>query len=211
MPVIIRRATAADSPALSHICLLTADAGVSAETLHKAGELPGIVYSVPYVHLPEAFGYVLVDNEKADDKFSGVVGYVVAAYDTRAYEKAFRDVWLPLYLAKYPLSSVDAEPTTDTPEYLRDLLPDDKQYICRIHTAETSAASDDSVAFSPAHMHINILPEYQRQGWGRKLIGQAVKHLKENGLNGLWLGLHPKNTNARKFYSRVGFEQIPNA
>ena len=36
----IRPATPADSPAVSRICLLTADAGASAASLHAAGELP---------------------------------------------------------------------------------------------------------------------------------------------------------------------------
>ncbi|KAF7790851.1 hypothetical protein EIP86_001808 [Pleurotus ostreatoroseus] len=208
--VSIRRATAADSPAVSYICLATADAGVSAETLHNAGELPGVMYAEPYVHLPEAFGFVMVDEAKKHDKYGGVVGYVLSTYDTHGFEQSMRDRWLPPYLEKYPLSAVDPDtkPDADTPAHLRGFTLQDKHYIRTIHNLPT--ASDACVAFSPAHLHVDILPEYQRQGWGRKLIAEVVRYLKEEkGLDGLWLGMDPRNENARKFYERLGFTVIP--
>lgn len=212
-PVTIRRATAEDSSALSHICLVTADAGASAAALHKAGELPGIMYAEPYVHLPHAFGFVLVDATKTHDAHRGVVGYVLATYDTRAFERAMTAQWIPPYLAKYPLSSAvegantDVNREAEVPEHLRQLTLQDRHYIRTIHALPT--ASDVCVAFSPAHLHIDILPEYQRQGWGRRLIGEVVRFLQEEkGLNALWLGMDPRNENARKFYYRLGFRDI---
>jgi GNAT superfamily N-acetyltransferase len=68
-------------------------------------------------------------------------------------------------------------------------------------------ANDACVAFSPAHLHIDLLPTYQRQGWGRKLIGALVERLKEMGLTGVWLGMDPKNVDARVFYERLGFKR----
>lgn len=207
--VTIRRANAADSPAVSRICLLTADAGVSAEKLHKAGELPGLMYAEPYVHLATGFGFVMVDSAKAQDQFGGVVGYTLGTYDTRAFERALKETWFPPYLEKYPLSALEP-PDADTPSHLRDLTPNDKQYIRTIHNP--LSASDISIAFSPAHLHIDILPEYQRQGWGKRLIAEAVRFLKEEkGLDGLWLGLDPRNANAKKFYGRLGMTEIPDA
>ncbi|KAJ3559188.1 hypothetical protein NM688_g502 [Phlebia brevispora] len=208
--IFIRRAATEDSKALSYICLATADAGASAEALHKAGELPGVIYAEPYVHLPTAFGFVIVDSAKSQDKYGGVVGYVLSTYDTRAFEQAMKDQWLPPYLERYPLSAVDAETTSDSPEHLRELTRNDEQFIRRIHNLPTS--SDINVAFSPAHMHIDILQEYQRQGWGRKLISEVVRHLRdEKGLDSLWLGMDPRNGNAKKFYQRLGFKEIPGA
>ncbi len=54
------------------------------------------------------------------------------------------------------------------------------------------------------------LKEYQGKGWGRELVGRAVEYLKEVGVkgDGLWLGLDPRNTIARKFYEKLGFERI---
>ena len=56
----LRAATRADAPALTSICLRTADAGKDASAHHAYGELPGLFYAVPYVHLPGAGGFVLV-------------------------------------------------------------------------------------------------------------------------------------------------------
>jgi len=69
-------------------------------------------------------------------------------------------------------------------------------------------ALEESIAFSPAHLHIDILPEYQRQGWGKKLIGSVVEYLRGERVEGVWVGLDPKNANAKRFYSKLGFEDI---
>ncbi|OBZ76734.1 putative acetyltransferase OgpAT [Grifola frondosa] len=195
--VYIREVSASDSPALSRICLLTADTGQSAELLHDFGELPGLVYAEPYAHLPAAFGFVMVDPVKGDE----VVGYVLGAYDTRAFEQQASEAWYPRVRAKYPYPPAD--PT-------RPLKDADKRYIEILHNPHRAAPV--AVAFSPAHLHIDILAEYQRQGWGRRLIGRAVEYLKEErGLSRLWLGLDPKNVGAKKFYERLGFEEIKEA
>ena len=188
MSLSIRKATETDIPALSRICLLTANAGVSAEQLHDYGELPGLVYSVPYVRLPTTWAFVLVDEANE------AVGYIVGSTDTRAYEKYAAQHWWPPLAEKYPPSlAVKAE---------------DKQYIDMFQKRAT--ASDASMSFAAAHLHINILEKYQRRGWGRKLMTTAIEYLKEQNVegDGVWLGLNPMNLEARKFYRRMGFTNI---
>jgi ribosomal protein S18 acetylase RimI-like enzyme len=188
MSLTIRKATEADAPALSRICLLTADAGKSAEHLHDYGELPGLVFSVPYVKLPTAWAFVLV-NESDE-----AVGYIVGSADTRAYEQYAAQHWWPPLAEKYPPSLA--------------VKPDDKRYMDRFQNVHP--APDANIAFSAAHLHINILEKYQRQGWGRKLITTAIDYLRGKNVegDGVWLGLDPRNTEARKFYERVGFTKI---
>jgi len=67
---------------------------------------------------------------------------------------------------------------------------------------------EECIAFSPAHLHIDILPEYQRRGWGKKLIGRAAEYLRGEKVDGVWVGIDPKNENAKKFYRKLGFEDI---
>jgi ribosomal protein S18 acetylase RimI-like enzyme len=188
MSLTIRKATEADAPALSRICLLTADAGKSAEHLHDYRELPGLVFSVPYVKLPTTWAFVLV-NESDE-----AVGYIVGSTDTRTYEKYAAQHWWPPLAENYPLSLA--------------VKPDDKRYMERFQKAQ--AAPDADIAFAAAHLHINILEKYQRQGWGRKLITTAIEYLKGQNVEGagVWLGLDPRNSEARKFYERVGFRKI---
>jgi ribosomal protein S18 acetylase RimI-like enzyme len=52
------------------------------------------------------------------------------------------------------------------------------------------------------------MPEVQRKGWGRKLIGLAVDYLKERGYRNLFVGIDPKNHEGRKFYQAIGFERF---
>lgn len=75
MPISIRPATKADEAAMSRICLLTGNAGSSAEEVYTIPELIGLVYALPYLHMSNAFAYVLVTDtlepsiaEKANER-----------------------------------------------------------------------------------------------------------------------------------------------
>lgn len=57
----------------------------------------------------------------------------------------------------------------------------------------------------PAHMHINILPEYQRRGFGKELIERFFDEVKGQGARGVHLGMARHNVGARVFYERIGF------
>ncbi|KAI0375695.1 acyl-CoA N-acyltransferase [Pilatotrama ljubarskyi] len=186
----------ADSSALNRICLLTGDAGKSAEPLHKYGELIGLVYAEPYAHLPTTFGFVMIDLAKGEE----VVGYVLGSYDTRAFEHHALEEWYPHVRSKYSYPPETNEGATEA----------DKRYINILHNPPRAAEAQ--VNFSPAHLHIDILPEYQRQGWGRRLIARAVSYLRqERGLSRLWLGIDPRNEGAKRFYEKLGFKELSDA
>ncbi|KAF9055476.1 acyl-CoA N-acyltransferase [Hymenopellis radicata] len=183
---IIRKATEADTPSLSRICLFTADAGNSAEHLHDFGELPGLLYAVPYAKIPvTCWGFVLEDQGE-------IVGYVLGSADTRAFESYASEHWWPPLAEKYPPSLAKK--------------PADERYMNLLRNMHT--APDVNIAFSKAHLHIDILPKYQGKGWGRKLIEAAVEYLKSINVAGVWVGMDPRNVNARAFYERLGFKVI---
>ncbi|PCH41221.1 acyl-CoA N-acyltransferase [Wolfiporia cocos MD-104 SS10] len=193
--IYIRQAIIADSPALSRICLVTGNAGTSAEDMHDFDELPGLVYAEPYVHLPGGFGFVLVDPTESN----AVVGYIVGAADTRAFEQQADLSWYPRVRERYSHHPSDAAT----------LKSADARYIEILHNP--AHAADACITFSPAHLHINILPEYQRQGWGRRLMAHAVDHLRDKALDRVWLGLDPRNVAAQRFYERLGFKALVDA
>ncbi len=60
----------------------------------------------------------------------------------------------------------------------------------------------------PAHLHIDILPEYQRSGWGGKLIKALFEHLKNKGVNGVMLTTGTGNETANGFYKKYGFKEL---
>lgn len=58
----------------------------------------------------------------------------------------------------------------------------------------------------PAHLHIDLLPECQRKGFGRGLIEALVEDLKARGIRGLMLHVSMDNKGARAFYEKCGFK-----
>ena len=57
----------------------------------------------------------------------------------------------------------------------------------------------------PAHLHIDILPDYQSKGIGSKLINAFCDNLKEQNVKGVMLIVGSENEGARRFYERNGF------
>lgn len=58
----------------------------------------------------------------------------------------------------------------------------------------------------PAHMHMDVLPEYQGHGFGRQLLSKAREQLLQEGVCGLMLIASAENTGACSFYERCGFQ-----
>ncbi|KAJ7785730.1 hypothetical protein B0H16DRAFT_1753582 [Mycena metata] len=159
MAIKIRPATPHDGPALSRICLLTADAGQTAEHLHDFPELPGLVWAVPYLNLPTTWGFVMEEDS------GEVVGYIVGSSNTRVYEDYAREHLWPVLTKKYPPSIA--------------VKPADQHYTQLLQ--KMRVLPETTLAFAPAHLHIDILGGYQKQGWGRKLIETAVEYLRCEG------------------------------
>ena len=67
------------------------------------------------------------------------------------------------------------------------------------------------LAAYPAHLHIDVLPDYQRRGYGRRLIETLLDALGRAGAGGVHLGVGTANVGAQEFYKRVGFDLVPAA
>lgn len=57
----------------------------------------------------------------------------------------------------------------------------------------------------PAHLHIDILPDYQSKGIGSRLINAFCDNLREQNVKGVMLIVGSENEGARRFYERNGF------
>ncbi|CUA69827.1 Putative acetyltransferase OgpAT [Rhizoctonia solani] len=193
MSYTIRPVTPAERPILSRICLLTGDAGQSAEGQYHYPELLGLVYAEPYVVVSPWFGFVLVDDESED-----VVGYIIGTPDTREFERNIGTQWYEGLRKKY----------TKDP-YPQDSTESDKHMINLIHKPDTTP--EEVLSVSQAHIHIDLLPVAQGKGWGTKLIGKAVEYLKQRGSDSLFVGIDSRNARARAFYLAIGFESVVTA
>ncbi len=57
----------------------------------------------------------------------------------------------------------------------------------------------------PAHLHIDVLPEYQRTGLGHRMTDALLEHLRSKNVKGIMLTTWIKNEKGRGFYEKYGF------
>lgn len=60
----------------------------------------------------------------------------------------------------------------------------------------------------PAHLHIDLLPGYQRRGFRRQLMEVFCEKLRRDGVKGVHLGMALENQNGI-FYERMRFWRFP--
>lgn len=181
----IRRAEPGDIDALYEICLRTADSGVDASTLYSDPRLPGYIWAAAYGALEPDFAFVLGDGQRR-------LGYVIAAADTAAFEERLEREWWPQIRAR--LSG------------FRPVTARDEDAIRRISKPERHDRTQ--LIDYPAHLHINLLPEAQSGGWGRRMIETELDALRRAGIRGVQLGVSPTNERAKGFYEHLGFTDI---
>ncbi|KDA06117.1 acetyltransferase [Microbacterium sp. CH12i] len=185
----IRPYRPADRSALFDICVRTADAGADARGLFSDDDLWGLLFAVPYAERHPDLAWVV----EADD--GRVVGYIVATDDTDAFEQWFRDEWWPQFVERFP----------------RPTLPDSREEKMIDYAYGRGRDGEPNAGEYPAHLHIDLLPETQGQGLGRRLIETLFAELKHRGVRGLHLGMDPANIGAAAFYERLGMERLPTA
>jgi ribosomal protein S18 acetylase RimI-like enzyme len=183
----IRPYRARDLDALYDICLRTGAAGGDATPLVEDGRLLGELFAAPYGVLEPEHAFVL------DDGRGQAVGYVLGALDTLAFEARCEAAWWPPLRERHPLPSDGTR--------LDDLL------ISLLHHRPPHPA--DVVARYPSHLHIDLLPDAQGQGWGRRLLDTLFASLRDDGSVGVHWGVSTQNHRAIAFYEHLGSDELP--
>ena len=178
--------TVHDLPGVYRVCLCTGDSGGDAGPRHDDPDLLGHVWAGPYLTFPHAVTRVLHDDH-------GVAGYCLAVPDTSAFEAWVEQVWLPPLQARHPLGSGST--------------PADAALVDRLHHPTRTDAG--LLAAHPAHLHVDLLPRLQGQGWGRRVVGSVLEGLTAAGATGVHLGVDESNVGAHAFYERLGFSRLP--
>jgi ribosomal protein S18 acetylase RimI-like enzyme len=176
-----------DRAALDDICIRTAHNGQDSRPVYADPGLLPLIFAAPYVHLEPELAFVL------DDGHGRAVGYIIGSADTPAFASAFRTEWLPLVADRYP---EPAGPPSTPDEVMLGLL----------HHPERMVVPE--VAGYPAHLHIDLLPEWQGHGHGRALMRTLLRALRDRGVPAVHLCMATANVPARAFYDRMGFHEI---
>jgi ribosomal protein S18 acetylase RimI-like enzyme len=185
MSYAIRPVHPCDLSSLYRICLLTGNSGGDATDLFEDPELIGHFYAAPYAFIEPELCFVLT--------YSGSPrGYILGTRNSQNFYKDCEQKWFPLLRERYPLPKKDNGSL-------------DHRIIELIH--EGHKPKNDLQEY-PAHLHIDLLPEAQGKGLGRKLIEVFNNKLKELKVPAVHLEVGKKNPGAIQFYEKVGFERI---
>ncbi|MER5853079.1 GNAT family N-acetyltransferase [Streptomyces sp. NPDC002012] len=176
-----------DRAALADICVRTADNGGDSRHLYPDQELMPSIFAAPYACLEPDLAFVI------DDGTGQAVGYILGTANTAQFVEAFRKKWLPSVEKRFP--ALDGPPRTPSEEMIA-LLHDPERMILPELTAH------------PAHLHIDLLPAWQRKGYGRALMRTFLAALRAKGVEAVHLSMLTSNTPARAFYDRLGFGEI---
>lgn len=187
MPVTIRPYQPRDREAVHDICVRTAHNGGDSREIYPDLMLMPSIFAGPYLRLEPELAFVADDGERA-------VGYILGTADTPSFVRRYRAEWLPeLARGRYPAPVRPAETPSETMVEL-------------MHRPERMLVPE--LAAYPAHLHIDLLPDHQRVGHGRRLMNAFLDRLHRDGVPAVHLGMVSENTSARAFYDRVGFHRI---
>ncbi len=189
--IIIRKAEASDKDAIEDICYRTGYMGEDLSGLEQFNDriLFAALFCQYYILYEKQHCFVAVDTEK-----NKVVGYILGTPDTKSQRRkvTFAMGWrialriLSVTIWKYP-------------ESLKAVL----------HFIGGFEPSSDDFIYTqyPAHLHINILPDYQKSGIGKKLI-TAFEHHIQSFSKGVHLITSNKNSKAIPFYRKMGYHLL---
>lgn len=151
-----------DMEALYYICLKTGDNGEDAAHLYRDPKLLGELYAAPYAAREPELTFVLEDAH-------GVCGYILGAFDTKAFDAWLKREWFPPLRARYP------RPTGDPEAWTRD-----ERLINEFY--EDRSDEGDLLGEYPSHLHIDLLPRAQGRGNGRALMETLLAALTKSTL-----------------------------
>lgn len=154
------------------------------------------MYAGPYLAMSEGFGLVLTRPDDGTEEAGADVvgGYVLGTADTLAFEAQCERLWWPPLRDEHPLRGFGHP------------APPDAELVDLLHHPQRT---DPQLAREyPAHLHVDVLPEAQGGGNGRRLIAAFLDALRERGCPGVHLGAAAANTRAIGFYEHLGFQVL---
>ena len=189
-----------DLQAVIHIFRQTCDDSLKVEPIWTTGSF---IWCRPYLVLSPATCFVV------DDGSGKAVGYILGTPDTAKFCNDWKNRYISYIEPELnSLPPIDARTEEDANglakrrDVLTNLIRND------IHKLEYGEYSEQLRSF-PGHLHIDILPSHQRQGFGRKLIDVFKAAAKAEGCPGAYLGMVAGNDGAARFYEALGFERLP--
>ena len=188
--VSIRAYHPGDLPSIYRICHATGWNGQDASPGLSDPDLIGHSYAGPYVTLEPNLCFVAQQGPE-------VVGYILATANSALFHRNCEAQWFPPLRSRYPM------PASDDGSLMA-------RFIRALHHGQPPSDMIDLAQY-PASLHINLLPQAQRQGVGSHMMKHLFATLRNLEVPGVHLYVGRANQNAIKFYERVGFKCLDEA
>lgn len=199
----IRDYRPSDLPYLYDICLRTGDSGKDASALVPDPFVIGQYYAAPYA-VRDGRCVLVLEGERGEAGLSRPIGYILGTDDTASYNAWLAAEWLPGCASLYGRGAAgkgaagNGEPPAAAPSLY--------ERLAGLFTA--APATPAYCDRFPGHIHIDILPEGQGAGWGRRLMDAFCDRLRSLGCPGFHLGVGARNQAGVAFYRRYGMEEL---
>lgn len=178
-----------DEAAAYYICMKTGDHGKDGEPFFaEDADALGRIYVGPYLQFAPELALMLEDSH-------GVCGYAMAALDSRSFYDRYERQWRPKLCAQFPEPRGEPDSWTRLQSVYQ--LYHHPDYFC-----------PEPYSQYPSHLHIDLLPRAQGQGYGRRMLDQLLDRLRSEGSPGVHLGMSAENHDAYGFYRALGFEEL---
>ncbi|KAF2687621.1 GCN5-related N-acetyltransferas-like protein [Lentithecium fluviatile CBS 122367] len=143
-----------------------------------------------------------------DDGTGRAVGYIIGTPDTTTFSQRWVSTFTPIVdPILVPPPNVASQDAAMEREDVRGFRKAVYAGECSMLQSSTPPIPDLLKQY-PAHLHIDILPEYQGQGWGAKMMDIFLDCVKKAGARGVHLGMVRWNAGAKRFYERLGFQVV---
>lgn len=131
-----------------------------------------------------------------DGNNGNIIGYIIGSENTIRQEKAFMQKMIPRIALRMFTYTIffHAESFKAVLSFIKSMKLGDIKKTVYIEY--------------PAHLHINILPQYQKLGIGSMLLNTFECHMKNKKVHGIHIWTSNKNEKAVPFYVKHGYEII---
>ena len=189
MNCAIRGYRAGDESAAYHVCMRTGDHGGDGTPYYQEDpDALGRIYVGPYLQFSPELALMLEDDQ-------GVCGYALAVMDSREFFQRYETLWRPKLVEQFPAPAGPREDWTRV----------EQVYNCYHHP---DYFCPEPYQEYPSHLHIDLLPRAQGQGFGSKMMQHLLDLLREGGSPGVHLGMSSVNKRAYDFYLKLGFVEL---
>ncbi|MFX1535472.1 MAG: GNAT family N-acetyltransferase [Promethearchaeota archaeon] len=190
----IRQCQKKDQSGILNICYRTGYMGedLTGRNFFNDKILFGYLFCLYYPRYEPEHCFVAVDS-KQDNK---IVGYILGSDDSEKQGKLFRRKMIPKIALRLFF-------------YTSWRFPESYRAVNSFRRADSQENKLNNLNEEfPAHLHIDILPEYQRKGVGSELIRIFEQHMTDLGVPGVHLGTSNYNEKAIPFYKKHGYRII---